>query len=83
MLNSLTCVVVGDQKLRCASCEQRVIRTLTALPGARSVRASVSRQRIDVLFDPDHLGETRIIERLHLLGYQVETQSAGHDEGAG
>ncbi len=72
MLKSLAYNVVGDQRMHCASCEQRVVRILTSLSGIRTVRADASRQRIDILFDPDELRETAIVARLRLLGYTAE-----------
>lgn len=81
MLKSLAYELIGDQRLHCASCEQRVVRILTSLPGIRTVRASAPRQRIEVLFDPDQLEEAAIVERLGLLGYQAEPRTEpGHQD---
>lgn len=64
--------VVGDPKLHCESCEQRVTRVLNTLQGVRQVSADAGSQRIEVLFDPAKLEETAIVERLGLLGYTTE-----------
>lgn len=64
--------VVGDPKLHCESCEQRVTRVLNTLQGVQRVSADATSQRIEVLFDPAKLEATAIVERLGLLGYTTE-----------
>lgn len=72
MFKSVAFRVVGDQKLHCASCEQRVVRILKSLTGIQQVRADASSQRIEVLFDSEELKESAIVERLGQLGYAIE-----------
>lgn len=64
--------VIGDPKLHCESCEQRVTRVLNTLQGVQRVSADATSQRIDVLFDPARLEAAAIVERLGLLGYTTE-----------
>ena len=71
-LKSAAFRVIGDQKLHCVSCEQRVVRILTSLTGIQQVRADASSQHIEVLFDPAKLEESAIAERLGQLGYTTE-----------
>lgn len=66
--------VVGEEKLHCEGCEQRVDRALRRLPGIREVQASHRSQRIEVGYDPDRVGEEQLRERLELLGYEVEPE---------
>jgi len=73
MLKSAAFRVIGDQKLHCMSCEQRVVRILQSLTGIQQVRADAPTQRIEVLFDSDALKESAIVERLDQLGYATET----------
>ena len=73
MLKSAVFMVIGDQRLHCASCEQRVVRILKTLKGIEQVRADASSQRIEVLFDSAELRESAIAERLGLIGYTTET----------
>lgn len=73
MLKSVVLTVTGDQRLHCASCEQRVTRIVKSLTGVREVRASASSQRIEVLFDSSGLNESAIAECLDRLGYATET----------
>lgn len=75
MFKSVALKVIGDQKLHCESCEQRVVRVLKALEGIQQVRADASSQRIEVLFDPAKLEESVIVNRLDLLGYTTETKA--------
>jgi copper chaperone CopZ len=75
MLKSSTYKVVGEPQLHCASCEQRVVRTLAGQPGVRQVRADASSQQIEVMFDNSAIEETAIAERIHSLGYVTENVS--------
>lgn len=69
--------VVGDDKLHCEGCEQRVGRALKRLGGVREVEASYRTQRVAVEYDPGQVGEGEIRERLELLGYEVEPRGNG------
>jgi copper chaperone len=80
MLKSITLEVVGDQRLHCASCEQRVERLLKAVPGIRQVRAEARDQRIDVLFDTAVLEAAAIAARLVEAGYETRIGHATSKE---
>jgi len=71
MLKSVTFEVVGDQRLNCAACEQRVTRLLKTLEGVGQVRARAETQRVDVLFEADVLEPRTIAERLSEAGYDT------------
>ncbi|HVB82098.1 MAG TPA: heavy-metal-associated domain-containing protein [Candidatus Binataceae bacterium] len=43
--------VIGDLRLNCEKCAQRVTRLLAPLHGVRKVRAQTLNQRIEVLID--------------------------------
>ena len=79
MLKSITLEVIGDQRLVCEGCEQRVERLLKALPGVGKVRAQARKQRIEVLFDAAALEATAIAERLGTAGYQTRVGSSTSD----
>jgi len=72
MLKSVTFEVVGEQRLNCAACEQRVARLLKTLEGVGQVRAQAETQRIDVLFDAGVLEPQTIAERLSEAGYDTK-----------
>lgn len=72
MMKSFTLNVVGEPRLHCAGCEQRVVRALSSQPGVRQVRADASSQQIEVLFDNSILEEAAVIERIQSLGYVTE-----------
>jgi len=72
MLKSMTFEVVGEQRLNCAACEQRVARLLKTLEGVGQVRAQAETQRIDVLFDAGVLEPQTIAERLSEAGYDTK-----------
>ncbi len=80
MFKSVTFEVVGDQRLVCAGCEQRVEQLLKALPGVRQVRAEAQNQRIEVLFDTAVLEATAIAERLGEAGYEMIIGNSTSDE---
>ena len=76
MLNTNTFQVVGDPRMHCASCEQRVARVLGGLEGVRQVSADAASQRIEVLFDTSVVQAAAIAEHLQLLGYAVKSVPA-------
>jgi copper chaperone len=73
MLKSITFEVIGDQRIVCEGCEQRIERLLKALPGVDKVRAQARKQRIEVLFDAAVLEATTIAEHLGTAGYETKT----------
>jgi len=72
MLKSVTFDVVGERRLNCAACEQRVARLLKTLEGVGQVRAQAETQRIDVLFDAALLEPQTIAQRLSDAGYETK-----------
>lgn len=75
MLKSTTFEVVGDQRLACEGCENRVARLLKAVEGVARVRAQASNQRIEVQFDPARLDPSALAEWLRSAGYQTRVTS--------
>jgi len=71
MLTSVTFEVIGDQRIFCESCEQRIERMLSGLEGVRQVRAKARNQRIELLFDSAVLESALIAERLSRAGYET------------
>lgn len=72
MTNTAKYTVVGEEKLHCEGCEQRVGRALERLEGVRSVQASHGTQQVEVEYDPGRVDEGQLRDRLDLLGYEVE-----------
>lgn len=81
VFKSITFKVIGDQRLRCQSCEQRVERLLKPLEGVAQVRAQAHNQRIEVLFDAAVLEPTAIAERIRKAGYETRVSSSTSDSG--
>jgi copper chaperone len=75
MLKSITFEVIGDERLHCEGCEQRVERLLKTLPGVRQVHAHAHNQHIEVLFDTAVLEDTAIAARLGEAGYETTVGS--------
>lgn len=71
MLKSITLEVVGDQRLACEGCENRVVRVLKALNGVKRARAQASNQHIEVQFDPALLDASHLAEQLKNAGYET------------
>ena len=82
MLKTIELTIVGEPKLHCSSCEQRVERILKAMPSVRQVRADADAQRIEVLFDSEVLAEQELASRLNAIGYTVETGSPTRDDAS-
>jgi len=80
MFKSVTLEVVGDQRLVCAGCEQRVERLLKAVRGVVQVRAQAKSQRIEVLFDSAVAEPAVIAERLGEAGYETRIGNATSEE---
>lgn len=72
MFKTVTFEVIGEQRLHCASCEQRVVRVLKSVDGVGQVRAQAETQRIDVLFDAGVVEPRTIAERLSDAGYETK-----------
>ena len=79
MYKSVTFEVIGDQRLHCESCENRVTRLLKGLAGVSKVRAQSRNQHIQVLFDKTLLDEAAIAERLTAAGYETKVDSSVAD----
>lgn len=75
MLKSITFEVIGDSRMVCEGCEQRVEHALRALPGVHRVRAKARNQRIEVLFDATKVDAAPIAERVSEAGYQARVGS--------
>lgn len=75
MNKSITFEVIGDHRMACDGCEQRVQNALKTLAGVGRVRANARTQRIDVLFDAATLDAAALAERIGKVGYQTKVVS--------
>jgi copper chaperone len=75
MFRTITFEIIGQQRLACQGCEERVEDLLRSVQGVKQVRARARNQRVEVLFDTAALEDTAIAERLKSAGY--ETKIAG------
>lgn len=76
MLKSVTFEIIGDQKIVCEGCEERIETILKGMPGVDRVHARSRSQRVDVLLDAAVLAPTAIGERLGQAGYQARIATA-------
>lgn len=74
MTRSVKFVVSGEDKLHCASCEQRVERALRRLPGIRDVKASVETEQVVATIDVGQIRPEQVRAKLQELGYDVTAQ---------
>ncbi|KVK87578.1 ATPase P [Burkholderia ubonensis] len=75
MFKSVTFEIIGDQRLNCEKCEQHVARLLKTMQGVAQVRAQVSDQHVEVLFDTAAVESTAIAQRLGEAGYVARVVS--------
>lgn len=55
--------------IHCAACAWLIEGGLRALPGLRDVQVNASSHRAELRFEPKELALSRILERIHRLGY--------------
>jgi copper chaperone len=75
MFKRISFEVVGEQRIACDGCEERIETLLNEMPGVGKVQVRARNQRIDLLFDAAALDSAAIAERLREAGY--ETRLAG------
>ena len=71
MVQTLEFVVVGEQTMFCAGCEQRVSNVLRRLAGVQEVQANATTQHVRVTIDPSQVGVGQVQAKLEQLGYQA------------
>jgi copper chaperone CopZ len=72
MVQTLEFEVLGEHKMYCAGCEQRVNTVLRRLPGVQEVQANATTQQVRVTVDPSQVGAEQVQARLEQLGYQTK-----------
>jgi copper chaperone CopZ len=72
MAQTLEFVVVGDEKMYCSGCEQRVSNALRRLPGVREVQANATTQHVRVTVDLSQVDAEQVQAKLEQLGYQAK-----------
>lgn len=79
MLKSITFEVIGDQRIVCGGCEERIEGLLKGLEGVDKVRAKARNQHVEVLFDATRLDADTIANRLDNAGYQTRVCTSSSD----
>lgn len=75
MFKSVVLEIVGERRMACEGCEERVETVLGEMQGVRKVKAQARKQRVEVLFDPTQVEPAAITDRLREAGY--ESKAAG------
>lgn len=69
--------VMGEDKIHCSGCEQRICNVLRRLPGVQQAWASALSQRVVVTIDPAQVGPGQVEAKLGQLGYRVAPKGGG------
>lgn len=75
MVKSVILEIVGEHRMACEGCAERIETMLGELPGVRKVRAQARKQRVEVLFDPAQVEIAAIADRLRQAGYETASVS--------
>lgn len=76
MLKPITLEVVGEQKIACEGCEERIENALKTVAGVSKVRAHSRNQRVEVLVDTAVLEPSALVDKLNQAGYQARLAQA-------
>ena len=76
MAQKIEFTVTGEDKLHCASCEQRVRNALRRVPGVQDAWASALSQRVVVTIDPAQLNPEQVQAKLEQIGYEVTPKTS-------
>lgn len=76
MFESVVLEIVGERRMTCEGCEERVETLLGDMQGVRKVRAQARKQRVEVLFDPTQVDSTSIADRLREAGYETKAATS-------
>lgn len=74
MAQTLDFTIIGEDKIHCAGCEQRIGNALRRLPGVQDVRASAQTQQVAVTIDPGRVRPDEVRAKLAQLGYEATPQ---------
>lgn len=69
--------VLSVPGISCAGCAKRVKGALAQVAGVTRVRVSVNTHQVTLEYEPDHVGERQLEERLGALGYPVVRPQRG------
>lgn len=67
--------VIGEEKIHCSGCENRIRFALLRLTGVQHVAADAHTQRVTVGFDPGQVTPDQVRERLNEMGFHVEVSA--------
>jgi len=72
MKKNLNFMVVGETKINCAGCEERIGKALKRLPGIEQVQASAQTQQVKVVVDSSQTTPDQVRTKLEQLGYTLK-----------
>ncbi|MEA2118792.1 heavy metal-associated domain-containing protein [Halovibrio sp. HP20-50] len=71
MIEGLSYIVTGDEKIHCEGCESRIKNALQRLEGVHQVFANAEGQSIRVSIDRSRVSPEQVEARLTQIGYDV------------
>lgn len=69
--NNLTTAVLKIGGMHCASCALNIDFELEDLPGVTEVKTNYAKGESEIVFDPNKVAKTQILEVIGKLGYEV------------
>ena len=67
--------------MHCASCAHTIEKNVKALEGVSKASVNYAAESAKVEFDPEKVGEEKIVEKIKDLGYNAFTQESVQDGG--
>ncbi|MBI2220150.1 MAG: heavy-metal-associated domain-containing protein [Acidobacteria bacterium] len=55
----------------CEGCAEKIAGALTSIPGVRDVTSKVTKKRIRVRYEPEHVREQQLKDALTKIGFEV------------
>ena len=71
MVREIEFNVIGQERIHCESCEQRIARALKRVGGVADIKASSAGQTIRVSINPERITPEQIHSKLQELGYET------------
>ncbi len=68
--------------MHCHKCEERIVRSVTALPGVREVEVDFASGQASIIFDSRKVSAHQVIGAIEEAGYRCEDSALGNNGGA-
>ena len=75
-------MVTQVEGMHCHKCEERIVRSVTALPGVREVEVDFASGQASVIFDARKVSTHQVIGAIEEAGYRCADPATGSGGGA-